>query len=232
MTSKTFLAFILCILIQKIASLERRITFFVEPSKEICFFETLQGKNTIQVDFRVLDGGHGDLDISFNLVDPHGRVVVADFKKAEKNHKIDTEADGDYRFCFDNTFSAFNTKLVYFDLASDSEGENPWDFEPDINMLQESGVDVQQIENLHEQMDQIRLSLNGARGLQDTIKLVEAKDRNIAEELFFKVNTYSMVILVVMILVSLVQIIMVKSIFDEKSVIHRLLWFIDATNKK
>ncbi|KAL1491752.1 hypothetical protein ABEB36_012302 [Hypothenemus hampei] len=162
----------------------RKDESLLDLSKEICFFKTLQGENTIQVDFRVLDGGHGDLDISFNLVDPHDQVVVADFKKAEKNHKIYTEADGDYRFCFDNTFSAFNTKLVYFDLASDSEGENPWDFEPDINMLQESGVDVQQNENLHEQMDQIRLSLNGARGLQDTIKLVGAKNRTIGQEFY------------------------------------------------
>lgn len=61
---------------------------------------------------KVIDATHGELDISFQLTDPVGRVIVSDYKKPENSHRHQATLNGDYRFCFDNTFSMFSQKTV------------------------------------------------------------------------------------------------------------------------
>ncbi|XP_066156555.1 transmembrane emp24 domain-containing protein 5-like [Euwallacea fornicatus] len=204
------------------------ITVNVEPLKEDCFFQTLKATDQLEIEYQVIDGGHGDLDISFSMVEPRGRIVVADFKKPEKSHDVKIEVAGDYKFCFDNTFSAFNTKTVFFELSAyNSDEDDQWD-NSDISFDNSvSNADFQQIEVFNAVVEAVRDHLTKARTLQDLIKITEAKDRNIGEQTFFKVNTCSVVVLATMVFVSLVQILMVKSIFDNNSKICKLLCFLD-----
>lgn len=58
---------------------------------------------------------------SFELAEPSGRIVYADFKKSDNIHRHKAPADGDYRFCFDNTFSSFNKKTVFFEIIIEME---------------------------------------------------------------------------------------------------------------
>lgn len=70
---------------------------------------------------KVVDGGHGDLDVSFELSDPAGRVLYADYKKSDNVHRHQAEVEGAYRFCFDNTFSVWSQKSVFFELLVENE---------------------------------------------------------------------------------------------------------------
>ncbi|CAG9764265.1 unnamed protein product [Ceutorhynchus assimilis] len=211
-------------------SLERSLTVNVEPQREDCFFQTLEEHDQLEIEYQVIDGGHGDLDISFNLIEPRGRVLVADFKKTEKSHNIDIQQTGDYKFCFDNTFSSFNTKTVYFEFTVYNNKEDQWGDNSDIHF--DNSIDnIPQIEGFYEIVNTVKTYLNKARLLQDMIKVVEAKDRNIAEETYFKINTYSMFVLIVMVSVSFVQILMVKSIFDNNSKLYKFLSVVDIINK-
>lgn len=206
-----------------------QLTVNVEPLKEDCFFQFLKANDLLELEYQVLGGGHGDLDISFNVVEPTGRILVADFKKSGKNHDITLETSGDYKFCFDNTFSSFNTKTVYFELFVD-DLEDAWNGNTDISFDNSiTPTDIKQIEGFYEVINTVRNHLTKARTLQDMIKLTEAKDRNIAEETNFKVNSYSTFVLIIMILVSFIQIVMVKSIFDEKSKLYKILCFLDIS---
>jgi len=90
---------------------------------------------------------------------------------------------------------------------------------------------MQQIEGLHQVLNTVRNYLNKARDLQDLIKAAEAKDRSTVEETFFKVNTYSLFILTLMIFLSFLQIVMVKSIFDSDSKIYKILGYLDTSRK-
>lgn len=220
----TFLIIISSVALPGALTWDSSITINVEPLKEDCFYQTLQVNDELEIDYQVIDGGHGDLDISFSMADPRGRILVADFKKSEKNHEIHISAKGDYKFCFDNTFSAFNTKTVYFELAVTNDEDDRWDTDVSFDDTQK---DIQQIEGFQSVMDMVRNNLNKARSLQDLIKVTESKDRNIAEEMYFKVNRYSMLILSTMVFVSFVQIVMLKSIFDSNSKIHKVLSFLD-----
>ena len=70
--------------------------------------------------------------------------------------------------------------------------------------------------------------LSNVREHQEFIRMQEAKDRNIAESNYHRVNQWSMWQLLVMAIVSGIQVIMIRSLFDEKSRLHqfwkRLCW--------
>lgn len=60
------------------------------------------------------------------------------------------------------------------------------------------------------------------RHLQETARAYGARDIHVIEEEFKRVNYWSMLQIIVMILVGVIQVVMVKSLFDEQSAIHKL----------
>ena len=102
---------------------QREFTVRVEAGAIECFYERAQKNQIIDIEYQVIDGGHGDLDISFELQNPNGHPMVTEYKKSDNIHRLDLTVDGDYRFCFDNSFSSFNTKTVFFELIIEWEGE-------------------------------------------------------------------------------------------------------------
>lgn len=202
-----------------VATVDREITVSVEPGKEDCFFERFSKGDEIDVEYQVIDGGHGDLDITFRILNPTGRILVTDLKKSENMHRVKTDTDGDYKFCFDNTFSTFNAKTVFLELVTDGD-DAEWESEEDMNLREEETYSLQ-LQEILESITNVRNNMNKVRHFQEIIKSTEARDRNVAEENYFKVNTFSMVQIFVMVLVGIIQVIMVRSLFDEKSVMHK-----------
>lgn len=203
---------------------DKELTINVDPRREDCFYQNAKNRDVIDVEYQVVDGGHGDLDITFHLVDPTGRILVADFKKSENNHQVTATMDGDYKFCFDNTFSSYNTKTVFFELIIDSENDDNWnnDEQIDFQGIKVGDVYELKVQDIHETIIAVRNHLTKARHLQDMIKSTEARDRNVAEENFFKVNSISMVQICIMLGVGLIQVVMVRSLFDDSSKVHKV----------
>nr|XP_009924199.1 PREDICTED: transmembrane emp24 domain-containing protein 5-like isoform X2 [Haliaeetus albicilla] len=75
---------------------------------------------------QVLDGA--GLDVDFHLLSPKGETLVFDERKSDGVHTVETE-DGDYMFCFDNTFSTISEKVIFFELILDNMGEDGQDQE-------------------------------------------------------------------------------------------------------
>ncbi|KAG5898576.1 hypothetical protein JTB14_016588 [Gonioctena quinquepunctata] len=206
-------------------ALEKELTIFVDPGKETCFYQSAKAGETIDIEYQVIDGGHGNLDIIFRLVDPTGRILLVDFKKTENNHRADAAMQGDYRFCFDNTFSSYNKKAVFFELIIEGGEDNgEWDSDENFNFntVQQDQIYEMKLQDVQAIVNSVRNHLNKARSLQDLIKSTEARDRNIAEESYFKVNTYSIIQLLLMVVVGFVQVVMVRSLFDERSKAHKI----------
>jgi len=78
-------------------------------------------------------------------------------------------------------------------------------------------------ERIHQSIEQIER-------LQTTLRSVESRDRHIAERNYEKVNFWSMVNLAVMVTVLIVQVFLIQSLFDEKSLLNRQLNKISAFN--
>lgn len=200
-------------------------TIHIAPGKEECYYQTVKLGEILDVEYQVIDGGHGDLDINFNIVSPTDQVLVVEYKKQDGVHRQEVKEEGDFRVCFDNTFSHISTKVVFFEIIVDDSGndDSDWDTPEGLfdGVTPEDVFDMS-VEELEAAINRVRSNLNRARHMQDQLQAFESRDRNIQEHNFSRVNTWSMVQIALMVMVGLIQVIMVRSLFDDKSRVHRI----------
>ncbi|KAI8116709.1 hypothetical protein FF38_09939 [Lucilia cuprina] len=211
---------LLLMLLVKVQAYDKEMTVHVDAGKKECFFHNVKLGETIDIEYQVIDGGHGDLDISFSLADPIGLIIVTDFKKPENIHRHDVQKEGDYRFCFDNTFSTFNRKTVFFELIVEKEGEQNLGDDQWNDVLE--GLTPEEyyemkVQDIMDYVGRIRMQMTKARQIQDMLRSHEARDRNLAESNFSKVNTWSLFQICAMVAVGLLQVFLVRSIFDTNT---------------
>lgn len=219
----------LCLLFMPlIRGVDREMTVTVAAGKEECFFETVIKGNTLTVEYQVIDGGNtlnqlGDLDINFRITSPRGQPLVAEFKKMDGAHSHVIEELGDYKICFDNQYSYLASKTVYFELVNENEDEDYDDlagiFEDDDTYTDYYEVQVSDIEA---KLKKIKEDIAKARHLQDLIRVTDLKDRSVMEHNFERVNFMSTFYVIVLIVAGLAQVVLVRSLFDEKSKINPL----------
>ncbi|XP_045456750.1 transmembrane emp24 domain-containing protein 5-like [Melitaea cinxia] len=196
---------------------EKDITFTIQAGKMDCFYQKVSLNEMIDVEYQVIDASHGELDISFQLTDPVGRMIVTDYKKPENGHRHKALLEGDYRFCFDNTFSTFSEKTVFFDLMMESEDSNEKDYEDDREM--ELGNDAEtylmRVSDISDSVARIRDNVSAARRLQEFLSAHEARDRNLAEDMCSRVLSRSLLQITVMLVVGITQVYFLKSLFED-----------------
>jgi protein ERP2 len=123
--------------------------------------------------------------------------------------------NGEYKFCFDNSFSSFNRKTVFFELIIENEGE-----ETEGNAIDElEGLTPEEIYELKVQdildsIGKVKTHITKARQIQDMLRAFEAKDRNVAEENYYKVNYFSSFQTILMIFTGIIQLFLIKSLFE------------------
>ena len=74
---------------------------------------------------QVLSGG--DADITVTVTAPSGLVAMHEYRQIEVTEEIQMNENGPYEVCFDNTFSRFTDKTVYFDLGIDETNKTGLD---------------------------------------------------------------------------------------------------------
>lgn len=212
------------------------MTFFIEPGKRECFYEHAQLGQMIDIEYQVIDGGHGDMDISFELshAGEHMPIVISDYKRSENMHRIDVDQDADYRFCFDNTHSTFNRKTVFFELIL--EGGAGVEKQESNEFVEYEGLSPEEVyevtvEQIHEAVFKVKELLAVAKSHQDYLRNFEARDRNIAEQNFSKVNSWSLFQICLMIAVGALQVFMVRSLFDAENKAHKFWGKLSETLK-
>ncbi|ROT81903.1 Transmembrane emp24 domain-containing protein 1 [Penaeus vannamei] len=184
------------------------MTVEVKAGTQECFYENVKAGETIDVEYQVIDGGQGDLDINFIISAPTGAVLVQDLRRADGNHRTTMSEEGDYRICWDNTFSHFNSKTVFFGVVIENENEDDedlWDDGFDSSVTAEDIYEMK-VEDIKDAMDRIRNHLTKSRFLQDQLRAFEARDRNVAENNYTKVNFWSTVNIVIMLCTGIIQV--------------------------
>ncbi|XP_052801550.1 LOW QUALITY PROTEIN: transmembrane emp24 domain-containing protein 1-like [Mya arenaria] len=191
------------------------LTVEVGAGKMECFFQEIKTPGGVEVEYQVIDGG--DLDINFFVQAPDGRVLISEHKKTDNYHKLDIQTAGDMKVCLDNTFSHFAIKLVFFELISDDDEEDDegnWDGAgEEIAQLMDMTLD-----DFKQVLERMGQNLDKSRNLQTVLKMYEARDRNIVEMNFDRVNVLSGIQLGVMLTVGIVQVILIRSLFEDKKV--------------
>ncbi|XP_055303470.1 transmembrane emp24 domain-containing protein 1-like [Sitodiplosis mosellana] len=213
---------------------QKELTVRVEPGGIECFYERAQRNQIIDLEYQVIDGGHGDLDISFELQNPNGHPMVTEYKKSDNIHRMDLNIDGDYRFCFDNSFSSFNTKTVFFELIIEWDGEQGGTGREDewgkdvLENAQPDQLLKERVQEIQETIFKLHDNLNTIQRALDVRRSSEARDRNLAEENNFKVGAWSTFQIILMCIVGSIQVYMLRSLFetDPKTNIWKKMKFL------
>lgn len=193
-------------------SVDSDFTFTLPAGRKECFYQTMKKDASLEIEYQVLDGA--GLDVDFTVFSPFGQLLFSDYHKSDGVHTIDAE-EGDYMFCFDNTFSSVSEKLIFFELILDNmdTDEDPDDWKEYVH-----GTDIldMKLEDIMDTINNVKARLGKSSQIQTLLRAFEARDRNIQESNFERVNFWSVVNLIAMVLVSGVQVYLVRSLFEDK----------------
>ncbi|XP_020774549.1 transmembrane emp24 domain-containing protein 5 [Boleophthalmus pectinirostris] len=193
-------------------SMDSDFTFTLPPGRKECFFQTMKKDASLEIEYQVLDGA--GLDVDFYIASPTGHVLFNDYRKSDGVHTVETE-DGDYMFCFDNTFSSVSEKVIFFELILDNmdADEDPDDWKEYVH-----GTDMldMKLEDIMDTINNVKARLSKSVHIQTVLRAFEARDRNLQESNFDRVNFWSITNLIVMVIVSAVQVYLVRSLFEDK----------------
>ncbi|XP_058495380.1 transmembrane emp24 domain-containing protein 5 [Solea solea] len=193
-------------------SMDSDFTFTLPAGRKECFYQTMKEDASLEIEYQVLDGA--GLDVDFFIFSPSGKVLFSDYRKSDGVHTVETE-EGDYMFCFDNTFSSLSEKIIFFELILDNvevdEDHDDWkEYVHGTDM-----VDMK-LEDIMDTINSVKARLSKSVQIQTVLRAFEARDRNIQESNFDRVNLWSVINLILMMLVSAVQVYVVRSLFEDK----------------
>ncbi|XP_040215947.1 transmembrane emp24 domain-containing protein 5 [Rana temporaria] len=188
-------------------------TFTLPAGQRECFFQPMKSGATLELEYQVLDGA--SLDVDFYLIAPDGDIVLSETRQSDGVHTVET-VEGDYQFCFDNTFSRLSEKVIFFELILDhmnEEGNNQEDWK---NYVVGADLLDMKLEDILETINSVKGRLGKSLQIQTLLKAFEARDRNIQESNYDRVTFWSTVNLLVMVVVSVIQVYLLKSLFEDK----------------
>lgn len=216
-----FLVFIT--LTSKVRSFQLELSVAVEAGTRECFHQVFTPHLNIYFNYQVISGG--DFDISFWLTSPTNRVLISELNKNMGQHQILSEEHGEYRLCFDNTFSHFASKQVFFYIYTlerfvDPEFPIVQSEYADQNVLNSLDIEVSSLNNTFLKLQQL---LDTAERYQSAFRVSENIDRFTMETNFDRVNFWSVLNISVLVVVSFIQVFMIRSLFEDKSRIGKIL---------
>jgi len=149
-------------------------------------------------------------------------------KKRDGHQTLKLEETGEYRFFFDNSVSRFNQKQVYFSLRLINEqGHNEYDRVTESWMNDVGRDDLGELQNkiqeFKDMFQRIWDNMEAAQRYQKVFNNYEIHDRIIAENNFERVNFWSIIHLILMVSVSVIQVVTIRSLFESKSAYGKLL---------
>lgn len=196
-----------------------QLTVEVEPGREECYYQFLDLGQTLTVDYEVLDtsGEIASLDIDFNLSLPSGEAVVVQYRREDGRHSFaggDYEV-GDYKICFNNKFSVLSSKLVLFEVIVEKEEEKVEERRGRTGL-----GELWEYQETAEELDTILFTIRklvvAASGVQTRMLVQHGKDRMLADRKIRRVNNMSFVMVSLIVLGGLLQVFMIRRLFEVK----------------
>ncbi|XP_072346855.1 transmembrane emp24 domain-containing protein 1b [Scyliorhinus torazame] len=187
---------------------DSEFTFVLPPGRLECFYQSAGHNSSMELEYQVI-GGAG-LDVDFSVFSPNGDSLITESRKSDGVHMIEPTIIGDYKICFDNSFSTISEKLIFFEVIFD-DAEEDWS---EITGPEEI-LDIK-IDDIKESIGNMNTKLARSVQIQAILRAFEARDRNLQEGNLGRVNFWSAVNLGVMLVVSFVQLYMLKSLFDDR----------------
>ncbi|KAM8824642.1 transmembrane emp24 domain-containing protein 1-like [Synchiropus picturatus] len=187
------------------------LTFLLPAGREECFYQPTRSNNIIEVAYRVIAGS--GLDVGFGFFSPSGSKLASDFRASDNYHVLDHAEDGDYRFCFDNSFSKFSEKMVYFRVSViDKSGaeDDGW-----IDGVMEENMVGYELESIRATLDSTHWNMERSHQALIHLRSFEKMDLSLLEDNLWRVSFWSCVNLLVMMAVAATQVYTVRQLFRD-----------------
>jgi len=219
---------VLCALSLVVEGSEFDFTVEVAAGKFQCYLQAVENEKfkTMEIDYQVIDGG--DLNVNF-MVLLGGDIIAQDKMKTDGSHRLEIKTLGDYQICFDNTFSYQARKVVFFEIFLYDANGNLDDLDVAKMANQDLTLNAQMeafgvtIGEFHSTSNRIKGSLNKIEYYQALMRAWEARDRAIMTANLDRVTFWSLLNGAVLLGVGLIQVFMIRSLFEDKSKVGRML---------
>ncbi|CAL1263698.1 unnamed protein product [Larinioides sclopetarius] len=206
---------------------DMEFTTVVKAGEKECFYQYAKPREALRFEYRVVDAGFSKLDITrdlritFYVRSPDKKVVVKHVKKSNGIKTYEVKKAGDYEMCLDNSFSQLSSKTVYFEVSIDVNSEGyRWTI---INeQLESEDKKNDTVSRLKRTVNKVKDDLENIKHHQDTLRAVEARDINIQEKNLAKVNAFSSLTTVFIMLFGAFHLFVLKSIFTPRSFLYRV----------
>ncbi|XP_032060838.1 transmembrane emp24 domain-containing protein 1 [Aythya fuligula] len=197
---------------------DAEVTFVLPAGRRECFYQGAPGNASMEAEYQVI-GGAG-LDVDFSLESPSGLLLVSEHRKSDGVHTVEPTEAGDYKLCFDNSFSTISEKLVFFELIFDSAQDAADAADAWLEAAEPEDLLDVKIEDIKESIETMRSRLERSIQMQALLRAFEARDRNLQESNLGRVNFWSAVNLGVLVLVAFLQVYLLKSLFEDKRAVR------------
>ncbi|KAJ8345338.1 hypothetical protein SKAU_G00295310 [Synaphobranchus kaupii] len=98
---------------------DTEFTFLLPAGRTECFYQTTTVNGTMEVEYQVIAGA--GMDVDFTIFSPHGVQLSSDFRRSDGIHTVESTEKGDYKICFDNSFSRVSEKMVFFEVILEEQ---------------------------------------------------------------------------------------------------------------
>lgn len=215
------LTLLLASLLSELNAQQYELSVMVEPGRRECFHQIINPNVPVEVDYQVIKGG--EMDISFWVNSPSNRIIITELRKNVGQHNFVTEESGEYRFCFDNSFSRFATKQVFFYVGTNDPNAPQFDDKQAQLARDELGELDVKYENFKNLFLVVQKNIEKAQHMQTVFRAYEIIDRNTMENNYDRINFWSLVNIFILVGVSLLQVYLIRSLFEEKSKIGKVI---------
>ena len=191
----------------------------MEPRSQSCFFiEDLEVDYVLSLHYSVLSIKSGNqMDISFQLKDAAGKMVVFHVRKKEdfvSNHTV--TAAGNYELCFINRYSLLEPKKIMWEL--DIVGEEQRMDTGNIQLAANQTLEeyVEQARLLRVAIVRVRTKVSKARSQQWILSSKTPKDTERLVSIIQMIDTWSVAYSVMVVIVAVTQTVIVRRLFNIK----------------
>ncbi|XP_028828334.1 transmembrane emp24 domain-containing protein 1b [Denticeps clupeoides] len=189
---------------------DSELTLVLPAGRAECFFQTTVKNGSMEVEYQVIAGA--GMDVDFTIVSPQGFTLISESRRSDGVHMVEPTEDGDYQICFDNTFSRFSEKMVFFEVILDGQGgDEEW-----AGLAESENLLEYKLEDIRESIDSVHRRLERSWQMQMFLRGLETRDRNLLEENLWRVSFWSCASLLVMLGVAFTQVYTVRRLFDDK----------------
>jgi protein ERP2 len=209
-------------------ALQYELSLLIEAGRRECFHQYLAEGLKMETDYQVIQGGQ--LDITFWITSPTNEVLYNEIRKAGGQKQFTTESPGEYQFCFDNSYSRMVDKNVFFFISSNDGFVDPHFSAPSSAnevLSQDNKDDIgelnDKVEDFKARFTAMAQELEQAQLMQQMLRVFEKQDRILMTLSKWRVNFYSVMNILVLVVVGALQVFMIRSLFEEKSKVGRVL---------